>query len=269
MKKVVALLMAFCFMTSASYAEESTLSYEESTIGQANERGVLRVGFSSFVPWAMQNNAGEFVGFEIDVATRLAEDLGLRLQLSPTAWAGIIPALLADKFDVIIGGMGITEERLEQVDFTDAYDNSRIELLANIESAGDMTEIEDYNNPDVIIAVRTGTTPALVVSNAFPNATIRQFADEAPGVEEVLSGRAHAFVTSAPLPSFAAADNPDDVYVPFELTGYEEPIGMAVRKNDQITLDVLNAWIADRVADGWLQERVDYWFKTKEWEAGL
>ena len=53
----------------------------------------------------MQDKNGEFVGFEIDVAKRLAKDLGVELQLVPTKWAGIIPALMAGKFDVIIGSM--------------------------------------------------------------------------------------------------------------------------------------------------------------------
>ncbi len=258
MKKILLLILMFCFMTSGAFAADST-------IAKAEDRGVLRVGFSSFVPWAMQNNAGEFVGFEIDVATRLAEDLGLRLQLAPTAWNGIIPALLAGKFDVIIGGMGVTPERSEQVSFTNPYDFTELELLASIPKAGKLESMADFNSPEVTIITRTGSTPALYAKKLFPNATIRQFADEAPCVEEVISGRAHAFLTSAPLPSFAAADNPNEVFVPFEITDYKEPIGMAVKKNDEETLKVLNEWIAARTADGWLAEREAYWFKGKDW----
>ncbi len=268
MKKILALLLSCCLFTSL-LSPISQAYAEDATITKAEKRGVLRVGFSSFVPWAMQNKAGEFVGFEIDVATRLAKDLGLRIQLAPTAWAGIIPALLAGKFDVIIGGMGITDERLEQVNFTDPYDFTRLELLASIEKAGNLKERADYNKPEVIIAIRTGTTPALLAQELFPNATFRQFAEEALCVEEVLAGRAHAFLTSAPLPSFAAADNPEKVFVPFEIEEVREPIAMAVKKNDQLTLDVFNKWIAERTKDGWLQERANYWFKTKDWEKDL
>ncbi len=262
MKKILFLLLTFCLMSTSSFAAEST-------IAKAQDRGVLRVGFSSFVPWAMQNKAGEFIGFEIDVATRLAEDLGLRLQLAPTAWAGIIPALLAGKFDVIIGGMGVTPERQEQVAFSDPYDFTRLELLANSEKAGSFKTIEDFNKPEIVIAVRTGATPALIAKKVFPNATLRQFADEAPCVEEVTAGRAHAFLTSAPLPSFAAADNPEKLFVAFELEDWKEPIGMGIKKNDPETLEVFNKWVAERTADGWLQERANYWFKTKDWEQDL
>ncbi len=95
---------------------------ENSVVEQVIKRGVLRVGFSTFVPWAMQNKAGEFIGFEIDVATRLAADLGVKLELVPTKWSGIIPALLTGKFDVIIGGMGIRPQRNLKVNFTIPYD---------------------------------------------------------------------------------------------------------------------------------------------------
>ncbi|MGR5488551.1 transporter substrate-binding domain-containing protein, partial [Vibrio alfacsensis] len=73
-------------------------------LDKINERGTLRVGMSTFVPWAMRDKQGDLIGFEIDVAKRLAEDSGWKVEFVPTAWDGIIPALLAQKFDVIIGG---------------------------------------------------------------------------------------------------------------------------------------------------------------------
>ncbi len=263
MKKILSLLLLCCLMSSTAMAAEN------STLAKAKERGVLRVGFSSFVPWAMQNKGGEFVGFEIDVATRLAKDLGLRLQLTPTAWAGIIPALLAGKFDVIIGGMGITPERSEQVSFSEPYDFTELELLTNKSKGAALKTLEDFNKPEVTIITRTGATAALQAKKIFPKASIRQFADEAPCVEEVLSGRAHAFLTTAPLGAFSVADNPEKVFLPVQITEYKEPIGMAVKKGDTATLKELNQWIKDRHADGWLKEREAYWFKNKNWEKDL
>ncbi len=253
------LCMSVTVLTTLSIASDS------STLAKAEKRGVLRVGFASFVPWAMQNKAGEFVGFEIDVATRLAKDLGLRLQLVPTAWAGIIPALLAGKFDIIIGGMGITPKRSEQVSFTEPYDFTEMELLSNKEKSAKLRTLEDFNNEKVTIIVRTGATAALLVKELLPKANIRQFADEAPCVEEVLSGRAHAFLTTAPLGSFSVADNPQKLFLPFAIESYKEPIGMAVKKGDKDTLKVLNEWIKKRHADGWLKDREAYWFKGKDW----
>ncbi len=258
--------MAFMLLGTSLMTYEANAA---STIAEAQKRKTLRVGFSSFVPWAMQNKKGEYVGFEIDVAQRLAKDLGLKYQPVPTAWSGIIPALLTNKVDVIIGGMGVTEERLEQVDFTIAYDESRFEIMANKENSAKLKNIKDFNNKNVVIAVRLGASPAIAAKEMFPKATIRQFNDEGACVEEVLSGRANAFTSSAPLGSFAVADNPDKLFIPFEIEGYREPIAFAVKKGDTETLKVFNEWIEKVKAEGWLDERVKYWFGGKDWEKNL
>ncbi|HPJ08737.1 MAG TPA: transporter substrate-binding domain-containing protein, partial [Deltaproteobacteria bacterium] len=63
----------------------------QSTIEQVLQRGVLRVGMSTFVPWAMNDKQGNLVGFEIDVARRLARDMGVKVEFVPTKWSGILP----------------------------------------------------------------------------------------------------------------------------------------------------------------------------------
>jgi polar amino acid transport system substrate-binding protein len=100
----------------------SAADNQDSVVEQVIQRGVLRVGMSTFVPWAMKDKTGKLIGFEIDVARRLAEDMGVKVEFVPTKWSGIIPALLTGKFDVIIGGMGILPSRNLKVNFTNPYD---------------------------------------------------------------------------------------------------------------------------------------------------
>ena len=90
------------------------------TQAQIEQSGTLRVGMSTFAPWAMRDKQGALIGFEIDVARRLATDNGWQVEFVPTAWDGIIPSLLAKKYDVIIGGLTITPEREKSVRFTQA-----------------------------------------------------------------------------------------------------------------------------------------------------
>ena len=93
----------------------------ESVIESILKRGKLKVGMSTFVPWAMRNKKGELIGFEIDVAKKVAEDMGVKIEFVPTAWSGIIPALIAGKFDAIIGGMSVTPQRNLTINFTAPY----------------------------------------------------------------------------------------------------------------------------------------------------
>lgn len=238
----------------------------ESTIDAVMERGALRVGFSTFVPWAMQDKNGEYIGFEIDVAKKLAEDLGVELQLVPTNWDGIIPALLANKFDVIIGGMGATTKRNLTVNFTVPYDYNAMDIMANKEKAGGLKSLADFNDKTVVVAVRNGSAGATFAKKFLPEATVRFFNEEAPAIQEVLSGRAFAFVSSRPLPTLEIAKNPDKLFRPFEIAEYKEPIGFAVRKGDFDTLNVFDNWILTMHGSGWLKERAEYWFMGTEWQ---
>jgi polar amino acid transport system substrate-binding protein len=241
----------------------------ESTIENALKRGVLRVGMSTFVPWAMKDKTGKLIGFEIDVANRLAQDTGVEIEFVPTKWAGIIPALLTGKFDVIIGGMGILPQRNLKVNFTIPYDYSGMSIVAHKQLAAGFKRLEEFNRPEVKIAARLGSTAEMAVRKYMPQAKLQLFDDESQVIQELRSGRVHAMVASAPLPTYLAIENPEVLFLPLQETFTKEPIGFAVRKGDIDTLNYFNNWIRVVEAEGWLKERKQYWFNTKEWEKQL
>jgi len=131
---------------------------QESTIEQVIKRGILRVGMSTFVPWAMKDKTGKLIGFEIDVAQQLGKDMGVTVEFVPTKWAGIIPALLTGKFDVIIGGMSIRPDRNLKVNFSIPYDYAGQAIVANKKIAAGFNRLEQFDQPDVTIAARLGST---------------------------------------------------------------------------------------------------------------
>lgn len=280
---VLALLFAGCGGSGGGAAASGggsaeTASGENGAGGSANEqdlideilrRGELRVGMSTFVPWAMKDRDGEFIGFEIDVARRLAEDMGVEVEFVPTKWSGIIPALLTGKFDVIIGGMGIRPDRAVKVNFSIPYDYTGMSILAHREKAAGFDEPADFNAEDVVVAARIGTTAADAAKKFMPKAEIRLFDDESQALQELKNGRAHAVVASAPLPAFQAIENPDTLFVPIDGTFTREPIGFALRKGRHDTLNYFNSWIRVVRAEGWLEERKAYWFESREWESRI
>jgi len=242
---------------------------EESTVENVLKRGVLRVGMSTFVPWAMKDKTGKLIGFEIDVATRLAEDMGVKVEFVPTKWAGIIPALLAGKFDVVIGGMGILPKRNLKVNFTIPYDLTGMSIVAHKELAAGFKTLEDFNRPDVVLSLRLAATPVAAAKRFMPNAQLRKFDDESQAYQELINGKAHAVVGSAPTPDFYALKHPDKLFLPLKETFTQEPIGFAVRKGDFDTINYFNNWITVVKAEGWLAERKAYWFRTRDWESKL
>ncbi len=242
---------------------------EESTIEQVAKRGVLRVGMSTFVPWAMTDKTGQLIGFEIDVATRLAKDMGVKVEFVPTKWAGIIPALLTGKFDVIIGGMGILPQRNLKVNFSIPYDYSGVGIVAHKQMASGFSRLEDFNRPEVVVTARLGSTAAMAVDKLLPKAQKRFFDDESQVIQELANGRVHAMLAGIPLPAEQALNQPDKFFLPIAGTVTREPIGFAVRKGDVDTLNFFDSWIRVMEAEGWLAERKRYWFDTHEWKALL
>jgi polar amino acid transport system substrate-binding protein len=243
---------------------------EQSTLEQIIDKNRLRVGFSTFVPWAMKDKQGEFAGFEIEVAQRLAKDMGVDIQLVPTKWSGIIPALLTGKFDIIIGGMGITPERNLKVNFSNPYEFSGMSIVASKKKANGIASLEGFNSPDMTVVARIGTTAAAAAKKYFPKAQIRLFDDEGQALQEVLNNRAAAMVSSQPFPEFQTIKYSDKLFLPLAgKTFTKEPIGFAVRKGDPDFLNYLNNWILVRQSDGWLQERYDYWFTTQDWKSRI
>jgi polar amino acid transport system substrate-binding protein len=238
----------------------------QSTIEQVLQKGVLRVGMSTFVPWAMKDKQGNLVGFEIDVAKRLAQDMGVKVEFVPTKWSGILPGLLTGKFDIIIGGMGITPERNLKVNFSIPYDYTGMSVVASKKLAKGFKSLSDFNKPGVTIAARIGTTAAAAAKKYGPNANLKLFDDESQAVQELLNGRVHALIASAPLPAYQALEYPDKLFLPIKESFTREPIGFAVVKGDVDTLNFLNSWITIVDAQGWFKERKHYWFETKEWK---
>ena len=239
---------------------------KESALEQVLKRGALRVGMSTFVPWAMRDKTGKLIGFEIDVATRLANDLGVKVEFVPTKWDGMIPALLSGKFDVIIGGMGIRPDRNLKVNFSIPYDYTGMSMVAHKVLASGFRSLKDFNRPDVLLAARLGSTAVTATKKFMPKAQLRMFDDESQAYQELLNGRVHAVVGSAPMPRFQAIKYPEKLFLPLKTNFTREPIGFAVRKGDFDTLNTLNNWIRVVEAEGWLRERKYYWFETKDWE---
>lgn len=270
MRTRLSLLFLLLFLlTAAPLAASETRQdlVRQSTLEQIIENNRLRVGFSTFVPWAMKDKKGDFTGFEIEVAQRLAKDMGVDIQLVPTKWSGIIPALLTGKFDIIIGGMGITPERNLKVNFTSPYEFTGMSIVANRKLAGGIEGLEEFNNPEMTIVARIGTTAADAARKFLPKAQIRLFDDEGQALQEVLNNRAAAMVASQPFPEFQSIKYTEKLYLPLSgRTFTREPIGFAIRKGDPDFLNFLNNWILVRQSDGWLQERYDYWFTTQDWK---
>ena len=242
-----------------------------SALTEIKKRGTLRAGVSSFVPWVTRNKKGELVGFEIDVIKRLAEDAGWKPEFVPTSFDGIIPALLAGKFDAIMTSIAIRPKRALVVNFTIPYEYYGSGVAASKKLAGGWTSYEDFDKEGVTFVLRRGSFQIDAVKRTWPKSELRFFDDDVQAFLEVIEGRAHAVITAEPKPTFFTEQNPDTLFKPFE--GFDplppNAAGFAIRKGDPDFLTFLNTWIRLNWKSGFLQERFDYWFTTTGWFADM
>jgi len=267
--RLTVLLTLFClsaFILGCDQAPQQANSPKISQLETILKRGTIKVGFDTFKPWAMKDKNGNYIGFEIEVATKLAKDLGVKIEFVPTKWSGIIPALLTGKFDIIIGGMSITPKRNLKVNFSIPYEFSGMSIVASQKIAGGRTTLAEFDTPDTTIAVRLGTTAAEASKNFLPNAKKLFFDEESQTIQELLNGRVHAVVASNPLPFTLADEYGDQLYLPLTKDFTKEPISFAVRKGDADYLNWLDNWVRVNMSKGWLQNRYKYWFFTNDWE---
>ena len=237
----------------------------DSVIEEVQDRGTLRVGLGLFEPWSACNADGELVGFEIDVATKVAEDMGVEIEFVRTNWNYIISELIAEEFDVIISGMAILPGRSLKVNFTSSYNPTGVFLVANTEQTTDLETLADFNTPSVTLATRRGASSVGFIENAFPDAMLVLYDTDNDVLQAVIRGDAHAAAAFATTRETWVEANPETLHLPFDEPFASEVGAMAIRKGDLDTLNFFNSWITANEADGWLEQRRQYWFETREW----
>ncbi|MCP4689254.1 MAG: transporter substrate-binding domain-containing protein [Desulfobacterales bacterium] len=265
---VVAISLMLCLAFPAWAGDIQKDLQKASTIERVIRSGKLRVGMSTFVPWAMQDKKGEWIGFEIDMAKKLADDMGVKAEFIPTKWEGLIPSLMTGKFDLIIAGMMGTPQRALKINFTTPYDFSVMNLVANKKVAANFKTTADFNRPDVTVLCRNGTTAVPAAKRALPKAKLLLFSENGPMVQELLNGKAHVIVASSPEPAQLAIKYPDTLFFIDESLG-REPISIGVKKGDPDTLAYLNNWIVVVRNQGFIEEKVNYWWKGMDWQSKI
>jgi polar amino acid transport system substrate-binding protein len=260
--------IGFLFATSVFGADIDLA--KKSTIEEILKRGELRVGFESgYVPFEMTNKKGEFIGFDMDYARRLAKAMGVKFVPVNTAWDGIIPALVTGKFDIIMGGMTITQERNLKINFAEPYIVVGQTILLNKKLENEVKSYKDLNNPKYILTSRMGTTGEQSIKKFMPKATYKGFESEAEAGLEVINGKADALVYDLPFCGFLYGSQGKDKTVFLSEPFTYEPLAWAINKGDPDFLNFLNNFLRQSRGDGFYDRMYKKWIVGTEWKAEL
>lgn len=229
------------------------------------KEGKLRVGITLAAPWAMRDDDSELSGFEIDVARKLAADMGVEVQFLRYDYPRLINALEIGEIDLVAAGLAVTPERALHVNFSQPYATSGIGMATSLAATADVASLEELNDPRFTVAALTASVAAQLSENVFPRAGLELFATEEAAAEALLNDKAQIYLDQEPAPTFLALQHPDSIDVPLNGPLLESRSAFAVAKGDPDFVFFLNAWINAREADTWLTTTHEYWFKSLEW----
>src|SRR5690625_3937917 len=190
---------------------DDSASTDEGDDGDSGDKEVLTVatdnGYVTFE--FIDEESGDLVGFDIDLVTALAEEAGYEVEFETLEFDGIVAGISSGRFDVAIAGMTITEEREEEIDFTQPYYEAGL-ILAVKDGTDDIESIDDIDGKTV--ATRNGST-----SQDYLEENTAEDIEAFPAITEayqyVLAGRADAVLYDLPNVQYYAANDPEDEIV--------------------------------------------------------
>lgn len=233
-------------------------------LATVRKRGVLEVCVVTVEPMVMRDEKGDLVGYSIDLARRLADDLGVTAEFVPTSWISVIPDLLDRHCDVVITGLWVTAQRALVVNFTAPTATEGIHLVASRAKAGKLQSLDDFNQPGVTIAVYADTAQERVAVRLLPRAQLLRVSS-GTDVAAVLEGKAHALLVPTLAPQAIAAASDGKLFLPLAQPLSRTSAAMAVRKGDPDFLSFLNTWLELQREQGWLDERALHWASPAAW----
>ncbi len=240
------------------------------TLEDIQKRGSLRVGMEpGYMPFELTNKKGEIVGFDVDMAKRMAKAMDVKLELVSTAWDGIIPALITKKFDVIMSGMTLTQQRNMQINFASPYIVIGQTILLKKDLAGTVSTYKDLNDPKYTVASKLGTTGEQGTKRMIPKAKYISYETEQEGVLELVNGKIDAFIYDLPYNAAAYVQRGQGKMVHLDTPFTYEPLAWAVRKGDPDFINWLDNFLNQVKNDGTYDKIYAKWFEDDAWMKAL
>ncbi len=222
----------------------ATAAKADSVLQQILSEGVLKVGTTGdWNPMTMKDPATNgYTGYDIDVMTELAKDLGVEVEFVATDWKTLVNGVIAGRYH-ITGSASIAPKRAKVAGYSTSYFSLATVPLTLKKNEGRFSDWGDLDKSDVIVAATLGTTQEQQVKQFFPNAEHKIVEAPARDFQEVLAGRADAHITSNVEAFKLVAKYPELMVVPVAAPKARTPIAMLMPQGDQVWINYVNTWI--------------------------
>lgn len=231
----------------------------------AKEWDKVRIGVEgAYPPFSFVTPEGELAGFDIDIAKALGEAMGAEVTLVAQDWDGIIPALLAKKYDAIIASMSITEERKQKVAFSNKYYQTPAKFIAK---KGTM----DPFSPEAMKGKKVGVQRATIhdrylTDNYGNDVEIKRYGTQDEAYLDLTAGRVDMLLADSVALSDGFLKKPEGAEYQFVGPDLSDPrwfgegAGIAIRKEDTALAELFNQAIDKIRADGTYKAIQDKYF---------
>lgn len=211
---------------------------------------------TTYPPFETVNEAGEIVGFDIDVVNAICEQVNCVAQFQTTAWDGIFAALAAGEFDMVASGASITEDRLRVVDFTDPYFVVSQAIALRVED--DDVSYEDFLDGNYRLGTQTGTTNAMTGEELVGRDRLSLYDTFAQAFLALVSGDVDGVIVDDATADAYIEQFAGELVITIRGIDSGDMLGFAIQKGDELS-DALNHGLAIIKDNGTLDALVDKW----------
>ncbi len=256
--------MRFLKMLGASLAFAATMTgapaAAQSALNDILSNGVLKVGTTGdWNPMSVRDpSTNSYKGFDIDVMTELATDLGVELEFVPTDWKTLVNGVVAGNYHMT-GSASISPARLKAAGYSASYISVEMLPFTTADKIDGFDSWDSVNKGEVKVATTLGTTFEKLVREWFPEAEIIVVEAPARGFQEVLSGRADVFVTSNIEGSTLLGKFPNLRQINVTEARAPTPIAMLLPQTDQVWINYVNSWVELKKAQGFFETTAEKW----------
>jgi polar amino acid transport system substrate-binding protein len=224
------------------------------------------VGTSAdFAPFEYKDTNGNIIGFDIDLIKKILTDQGYVVEVQDIGFDSLIPALQTGKIDVIAAAMTITDERLQQVDFSSAYYDANQAVLVKVGAGVNITTVEDLKN--YTVGAQTGTTgwawvnDTLIATGKLNPDDFRSYDLYTDAVADLIIGpsRVGAIVIDSPVAK--AFETSGNVKIVLNITT-NESYGFAVEKGNTELVNKINTGLTAVMATTYWLDLIEKYFAT-------
>jgi len=252
---ITSIIAGVALMTTAgaTYAEGSRLS-------EILDRGTLLAGTTGdWNPMTVKDpRTNSYTGFDIDLLTEMAKDLGVEIEFVPTDWKTLVNGIIADKYD-ISGSASLSMKRARVAGYSASYFSLETVPLVQKKDLGEFTSWDSLNNSEVTVAATLGTTQEQQIKTFFPDAKHKIIEAPSRDFQEVLAGRADAHITSNVEAATLVEKYPQLAVVSAAEGRARTPVAMLMPQDDQVWINYVNHWIELKKANGFIQQTAEKW----------